>query len=245
MKTAALAYSPYGYIVNQTRLVSMLGFNGERYDPLNRLYALGKGYRSYNPALMRFVAPDSLSPFAEGGSNAYAYCAGDPINYVDPTGHAPTVNQLTQARLRLKKPASSGTSQKIHLKENHVGKRSKVNTAPLDTPSAEPETLQLSVPQRRTVKSKGSSILSNPVSRENTYKDRRAYYSSVDKWFSNQANLKQLFVDLPATVDYKTPAEQKTATLELARIRDESDLLRATATRLYPYTDIPDYQRVV
>ncbi|MEX5624391.1 hypothetical protein ABFV62_30130, partial [Pseudomonas syringae] len=83
--------------------------------------------------------------------------------------------------------------QKIYLKKNHVGKRSKVNTAPLDTPSAEPETLQLSVPQRRTVKSKGSSILSNPVSRENTYEDRRAYYSFVDKWFSNQANLKQLF----------------------------------------------------
>ncbi|MGE8047928.1 RHS repeat-associated core domain-containing protein [Pseudomonas monteilii] len=117
MKTAVLTYSPYGYIVNQTRLVSMLGFNGERYDPLNRLYALGNGYRSYNPALMRFVAPDSLSPFAEGGTNAYAYCAGDPINYADPTGHAPTSAQLIQAKRSLKKPASSTTSLKKHLKK--------------------------------------------------------------------------------------------------------------------------------
>lgn len=223
----------------------MLCFNGERYDTQNRLYALGKGYRSYNPALMRFVAPDSLSPFAKGGSNAYAYCAGDPINYLDPTGHAPTVNQLTQARLRLKKPETSSMSQEIYSKNNHVGKRSKVNTASLDTPSSEPETLQLSVPQRRTVKSQGSSILSNPVSRENTYKDRGGYYAFVDKWFSTQASLDQQFFELPATVAYQAPAKQKTATLELHRIRDESNLLRATATRLYPYTDITNYQRVV
>ncbi|MGE8061571.1 RHS repeat-associated core domain-containing protein [Pseudomonas sp. NPDC089547] len=245
MRTAALAYSPYGYIVDQTRLVSILGFNGDRYDPLNRLYALGKGYRSYNPVLMRFVAPDSLSPFAEGGSNAYAYCAGDPINYADPTGHAPTANQLIQAKRLLKRPASSGTSQNNYLKKNHFGKRSKVNTAPLDTTSSVPETLQLPTPRRRGAKSQGSSILSNPVSRENTYKNRQAYYAFVDKWFNNQPKLEQLFFDLPATVAYKTPAEQKTATLELARIRDESNLLRATATRLYPYTDLPEFRRVV
>ncbi|MFJ4432970.1 RHS repeat-associated core domain-containing protein [Pseudomonas sp. NPDC089395] len=245
MKTAALAYSPYGYIANQARLVSMLGFNGERYDPLNRLYALGKGYRSYNPALMRFVAPDSLSPFAEGGTNAYAYCAGDPINYVDPTGHAPTVNQLIQARSRLKKPASSATSQKIYLKKNHVGKRSKVNTAPLDTPSSVPETLQLSIPQRRAAKSQGSSILSNPVSREHTYKDRQVYYLFVDKLLNTQAKSEQLFFDLPVTIAYKSQTDIKTTNIELARIRDETNLLRATAARLYPYTDLPIAPRVV
>ena len=36
---------------------------------------------------MRFNAPDSLSPFGEGGFNAYNYCAGDPINKIDPSGH--------------------------------------------------------------------------------------------------------------------------------------------------------------
>ncbi|POD79180.1 hypothetical protein BKM17_05985 [Pseudomonas syringae group genomosp. 3] len=48
---------------------------------------LGNGYRAYNPVLMRFHSPDSLSPFGEGGLNAYAYGEGDSVNGVDPTGH--------------------------------------------------------------------------------------------------------------------------------------------------------------
>jgi RHS repeat-associated protein len=68
-------------------LLSLLGFNGERPDPVTGHYHLGNGYRQFNPVLMRFNSPDSWSPFGEGGLNAYAYCAGDPINRVDPTGH--------------------------------------------------------------------------------------------------------------------------------------------------------------
>lgn len=63
------------------------GFNGERRDPVSGTYHLGNGYRAYNPVLMRFNCPDSLSPFGDGGINPYAYCAGDPINRTDPTGH--------------------------------------------------------------------------------------------------------------------------------------------------------------
>jgi len=38
--------------------------------------------------LMRFNSPDSLSPFGKGGVNAYAYCAGDPVNRADANGHS-------------------------------------------------------------------------------------------------------------------------------------------------------------
>ncbi|WP_202983316.1 RHS repeat-associated core domain-containing protein [Vibrio navarrensis] len=63
-----------------------LAFNGERRDPVTGLYHLGQGYRAYNPRIMRFHAADSLSPFGEGGINPYAYCLGNPVNLIDPTG---------------------------------------------------------------------------------------------------------------------------------------------------------------
>ncbi|MCW2480765.1 RHS repeat-associated core domain-containing protein, partial [Candidatus Symbiopectobacterium sp. NZEC135] len=78
------AWSPYGS-GDVTDLLP--GFNGERVDPVSGTYHLGNGYRAYNPVLMRFNCPDSLSPFGAGGINPYAYCAGDPINYTDPSGH--------------------------------------------------------------------------------------------------------------------------------------------------------------
>jgi len=80
------SYSPFGG--TPARGNSLLpGFNGERLDPVSQTYHLGNGYRTYNPVLMRFNAPDSWSPFGAGGLNQYAYCAGDPINRTDPSGH--------------------------------------------------------------------------------------------------------------------------------------------------------------
>lgn len=79
-----VAYTPYG---TRHPLPDLPGFNGEQPDPVTGHYLLGNGYRAFNPVLMRFNSPDSLSPFGEGGINVYAYCAGDPVNRVDPTGH--------------------------------------------------------------------------------------------------------------------------------------------------------------
>lgn len=80
-------YSPYGHRPVDGGLFSLAGFNGEQLDVVTGLYLLGNGYRAYSPTLMRFTSPDSMSPFRAGGLNAYAYCLGDPINRVDPTGH--------------------------------------------------------------------------------------------------------------------------------------------------------------
>lgn len=83
------AYTPYGHHLAEVSAASLMGFNGERCDPVTGHYLLGNGYRAFNPVLMRFNSPDSLSPFDEGGLNAYAYCQGDPVNFNDPTGHMP------------------------------------------------------------------------------------------------------------------------------------------------------------
>jgi RHS repeat-associated protein len=80
-------YTPYGGHADEGGMQSLLGFNGEQPDPVTGCYLLGNGYRAYNPALMRFHSPDSMSPFDSGGVNPYAYCVGDPINMSDPTGH--------------------------------------------------------------------------------------------------------------------------------------------------------------
>ncbi|WP_448109593.1 RHS repeat-associated core domain-containing protein [Pseudomonas azerbaijanoccidentalis] len=94
----SIAYTPYGHRPAENGLLSLLGFNGELPDPMTGHYHLGKGYRQFNPVLMRFNSPDSWSPFGKGGFNAYTYCEGDPINRVDPNGHAfikPLLKQMT------------------------------------------------------------------------------------------------------------------------------------------------------
>ncbi|MNV26771.1 hypothetical protein D3C71_1178970 [compost metagenome] len=84
-----IAYSPYGHRRAESGLTSLLGFNGERPDPVTGHYLLGIGYRAFNPVLMRFNSPDSLSPFGKGGINSYMYCLGDPVNQGDPDGKSP------------------------------------------------------------------------------------------------------------------------------------------------------------
>ncbi|WP_277419588.1 RHS repeat-associated core domain-containing protein, partial [Pseudomonas viridiflava] len=81
------AYTAYGYRTASGASQGGAGFNGEYGEPGTDWQLLGNGYRAYNPVLMKFHSPDSLSPFDEGGVNAYAYCEGDPVNGVDPSGH--------------------------------------------------------------------------------------------------------------------------------------------------------------
>lgn len=80
--------SPLGADVAPDQLAARptIGFNGQRLDPLTGLYHLGEGRRAYSPELMIFLSPDPLAVFGAGGLNPYAYCAGDPINMVDPSG---------------------------------------------------------------------------------------------------------------------------------------------------------------
>lgn len=82
-----MAYSPYGWQSTPLEFMTGLGFNGELREMESQWYVLGKGYRVYNPRLMRFHSTDSLSPFQLDQWNAYAYCGGEPVRRSDPTGH--------------------------------------------------------------------------------------------------------------------------------------------------------------
>ncbi|MFJ3152496.1 RHS repeat-associated core domain-containing protein [Pseudomonas hunanensis] len=81
-----LRYTPYGWHMAADH--STLAFNDQPFDKASDGYLLGNGRRGYKPRLMRFCSPDNLSPFQSGGINSYAYCQGDPINFVDPSGHS-------------------------------------------------------------------------------------------------------------------------------------------------------------
>lgn len=85
-ESCALVYTPYGLDLDKAR-APLLRFAGQHKDSASGCYLLGDGYRGFSPVLRRFITPDNLSPFEGGGINAYAYCAGDPVNNTDPTGH--------------------------------------------------------------------------------------------------------------------------------------------------------------
>ncbi|MBA1187464.1 hypothetical protein G7Z99_00175 [Pseudomonas entomophila] len=85
------SYSVYGERAKDEQLRSLLAFNGEACEPAfdqqpAGWYLLGRGYRAYNPGLMRFHSPDSLAPEVSG-INPYVYVLGNPVNWQDPTGH--------------------------------------------------------------------------------------------------------------------------------------------------------------
>ncbi|MDO7899832.1 RHS repeat-associated core domain-containing protein [Pseudomonas citrulli] len=90
-----LAYTAYGHRSGDSGLSGLLGFNGELPDGITGHYLLGQGNRAFNPVLMRFNSPDELSPFGEGGINAYAYCGGDPVNWRDPSGNVRIFSIIT------------------------------------------------------------------------------------------------------------------------------------------------------
>lgn len=86
ISSSSLQYTVYGHGGGE-QCLSVLRFNGQRKESFTGHYLLGNGYRAFNPVLMRFHSPDSLSPMGGGGINCYVYCGGDPVNYTDPSGH--------------------------------------------------------------------------------------------------------------------------------------------------------------
>lgn len=119
-----ITYSAYGNRPAENGLLSLLGFNGERPDPITGHYLLGNGYRAFNPVLMRFNSPDSWSPFGPGILNSYAYCLGDPINRRDDNGHLPTkwIMRIPFRKIKihlLSKKINRATTNAIHTFHNY------------------------------------------------------------------------------------------------------------------------------
>ncbi|MBI6952905.1 RHS repeat-associated core domain-containing protein [Pseudomonas sp. CCOS 191] len=105
------AYSPYGGMLDTGS--PALAYCGQFRELVTGNYALGKGYRTFNPVLMKFHSPDRLSPFGPGGVNAYAYCQGDPVNYTDPDG----LMILSKQSSSTSAPSPSGVSSRSMIND--------------------------------------------------------------------------------------------------------------------------------
>lgn len=115
--TFSRSYTPHGHDPKTNMALSLLGFNGTYRENFG-LYLLGNGYRAYSPQLTRFQSPDNLSPFLQGGINAYAYCLGDPINRSDPSGHFSLFKLFRNRATKLSDRQEAITSIKTSLNKS-------------------------------------------------------------------------------------------------------------------------------
>ncbi len=86
---AKYRYDAYGNIIYSTGSMAEINpirYRGYYYDAETNWYYLESRY--YNPEWCRFISPDSLFVAGDAitGSNMYAYCNGDPVSNVDPSG---------------------------------------------------------------------------------------------------------------------------------------------------------------
>jgi len=111
-------YCPYGYGTFEGG--PSVGYNGEWLDCVVQGYLLGNGYRLYSPRIKRFLSPDGISPFGQGGLNAYAYCAGDPGNRVDPSGHKWSFSGFLKAVGLMSRTGERGSSQAMNTENSKL-----------------------------------------------------------------------------------------------------------------------------
>lgn len=80
-------YDSFGNLMGGQHAEGFLfGYTGFQIDETEEFYYAN--HRQYSPATGRFISPDPFPGFMmlTATLNAYAYCAGDPMNYTDPTG---------------------------------------------------------------------------------------------------------------------------------------------------------------
>ena len=88
-------YDAWGNLTAEEEQVpNRFKYTEEQFDPITQQYYLRA--RFYNPALARFMQEDT---YRGDGLNLYAYCANNPVRYVDPSGHWCDAKQNVYERL--------------------------------------------------------------------------------------------------------------------------------------------------
>lgn len=79
-------YDAYGNTSSEGTLTNSFAYTGAVIDEETGLYYMNARY--YDPETGRFISQDSYRGENESFWHLYVYCNGDPVNSVDPTGHA-------------------------------------------------------------------------------------------------------------------------------------------------------------
>lgn len=83
-----MSYMPFGdRLESQGAMPTDRLFTGQRLDGTGLYYY---GARYYDPAIGRFISPDTVVPDFRNPQalNRYSYVVNNPLRYTDPTGHA-------------------------------------------------------------------------------------------------------------------------------------------------------------
>ena len=119
----------YGYdawgvsVVCEEQVENRFRYTGEQFDAITRQYYLRA--RFYNPVVARFTQEDT---YRGDGLNLYAYCANNPVGYVDPSGHQPQCVKDAAAKYMAEGLGKEEAYRKAY--QNHV-KQKLANAASL------------------------------------------------------------------------------------------------------------------
>lgn len=82
-----ITYDAYGNttVADNAQTNAVLAYTGAVMDEATGLYYMNARY--YDPAIGAFISQDSYRGSGEEFWNLYAYANGDPVNYIDPSGH--------------------------------------------------------------------------------------------------------------------------------------------------------------
>ena len=78
-------YEPYGAHTTLSGTPQRYRYNGKEDQSFAGTPYLDYGARQYDPAIGRWMVPDPLAE-KNVSSSPYAFCSGNPINYIDPKG---------------------------------------------------------------------------------------------------------------------------------------------------------------